>query len=91
MLQKNVTAVAYVGDNSRNFEYQKRYQQILYKNWPIGKNGNSILKILSHCQSYLQIAQKSKPFFLPTCWIHREPVLIKRNPQHMYVYDDEDI
>ena len=49
MLQKNVTAVAYVGDNSRNFEYQKRYQQILYKNWLIGKNENSILKILSHC------------------------------------------
>ena len=42
-------------------------------------------------RGYLQIAQKSKPFFLPTCWVHREPVLIKRNPQHMYVYDDEDI
>ena len=49
MLQRNVTAVAYVGDTSRNFEYQKRYQQILYKNWLIGKNENSILKILSHC------------------------------------------
>ena len=35
MLQKNVTAVAYVGDNSRNFEYQKRYQRILYKYWLI--------------------------------------------------------
>ena len=31
MPPKNVTAVAHLDDNSRNFEYQKRYQRILYK------------------------------------------------------------
>jgi len=49
MPQKNVTAVAHLGDNLQNFEYQKRYQRILYKNWLIEKNENSILKIRSHC------------------------------------------
>ena len=35
MPPKNVTAVAHLDDNSRNFEYQKRYQRILYKYWLI--------------------------------------------------------
>ena len=35
MPSKNVTAVAHLDDNSRNFEYQKRYQRILYKYWLI--------------------------------------------------------
>ena len=48
MPQENVTAVAHLGDNSGNFEYQKRYQRILYENWLIEKNENNILKILSH-------------------------------------------
>ena len=65
MLQKNVTAVAYVGDNSRNFEYQKRYQQILYKNWPIGKNGNSILSFSVIARVTYKSPKSLSPFFFP--------------------------
>ena len=105
MPPKNVTAVAHLDDNSRNFEYQKRYQRILYKlniGWlkivAMGTIYDSEIRRMKRMRiAFLRFSVIASRDYLQ---IDRKSspfffplveFLFKRKPQHMYVYDDESI